>query len=49
MYGFTGTLLRIDLTAGSIQKEILDPVLAKKYVGGRGLVQRSIQMKPLPA
>lgn len=37
MYGFTGTLLRIDLTAGSIQKEILDPVLAKKYLGGRGL------------
>ena len=34
MYGFTGTLLRIDLTAGSIQKEILDPVLAKKYLGG---------------
>ena len=33
MYGFTGTLLRIDLTAGSIQKEILDPVLAKKISG----------------
>lgn len=37
MNGWTGTILRVDLTAGSARKEALDPVLAKKFIGGRGL------------
>jgi aldehyde:ferredoxin oxidoreductase len=37
MYGWTGSILRIDLSSGSVAKEPLDPALAKKYIGGRGL------------
>ena len=37
MYGWAGTILRIDLTSGSVKKEALDMELAKKYFGGRGL------------
>ena len=37
MNGWMGTILRIDLTSGEIEKESLDPKLAKDYVGGRGL------------
>jgi len=36
-YGFVGKILRVDLTAGTIKEEALDPVKAKKYLGGRGL------------
>ena len=35
--GWTGTVLRIDLTAGTATKEPLDAEWAKDYVGGRGL------------
>jgi aldehyde:ferredoxin oxidoreductase len=37
MYGWTGKILRIDLSSGSVAKEPLDPAMAKKYIGGRGL------------
>ncbi|MFQ5881838.1 MAG: aldehyde ferredoxin oxidoreductase family protein [Candidatus Methylomirabilales bacterium] len=37
MYGWTGTVLRVDLTHGSIKKEPLNPQWAHDYVGGRGL------------
>ncbi len=37
MFGWCGTVLRIDLTTGSILKESLDPRVAKDYIGGRGL------------
>jgi len=34
---YCGKLLRIDLTAGKISTEPLDPQLAGKFIGGRGL------------
>jgi len=37
MAGYCGTILRVNLTDGSIGKEALDLELAKKFVGGRGL------------
>jgi aldehyde:ferredoxin oxidoreductase len=37
MYGWIGTILRINLTTGSTTKEILDPSLAHSFLGGRGL------------
>ena len=37
MNGWTGQILRIDLSSGSIVKEPLDVSTAKKYIGGRGL------------
>lgn len=40
MYGWTGTILRIDLTHGSVKKEALDPNLARDYIGARGLGSR---------
>lgn len=40
MYGYCGTILRVNLTTGDIQKEALDLELAKKYVGGRGLAEK---------
>ncbi|MBM4312297.1 MAG: aldehyde ferredoxin oxidoreductase family protein [Deltaproteobacteria bacterium] len=40
MYGWIGTILRVNLTTGSINKEALDPELARKYIGARGLGSR---------
>jgi aldehyde:ferredoxin oxidoreductase len=40
MYGWIGTMLRVNLTDGSIKTEALDPELAKKYIGARGLGSR---------
>ena len=37
MNGWTGTLLRVNLTDGSIKKEPLNEKLAHEYVGARGL------------
>jgi len=37
MFGWTGTVLRVNLTEGSIRKEDLDMDAAKKYLGCRGL------------
>jgi aldehyde:ferredoxin oxidoreductase len=40
MYGWIGTILRVNLTTGSFKKEALDPDLARKYIGARGLGSR---------
>lgn len=40
MYGYRGTVLRVNLTTGEIKKEALDRELAKQYVGGRGLAEK---------
>jgi len=40
MYGYRGTILRVNLTTGEIKKEALDKELAKQYVGGRGLAEK---------
>lgn len=37
MYGWRGKVLRVDLTTAEITEENLDPVVAKDYIGGRGL------------
>jgi aldehyde:ferredoxin oxidoreductase len=37
IHGWCGKILRIDLTTGRIRTEALDPAVARKYVGGRGL------------
>ncbi len=42
MKGWMGTVLRVDLTDGSIVKEPLNMDLARDYVGGRGLAVRML-------
>ncbi|MBS3810065.1 MAG: hypothetical protein KGY38_07930, partial [Desulfobacterales bacterium] len=37
MYGWTGTVLWVDLTRGQVENRQLDPETAKKFIGGRGL------------
>lgn len=37
MNGWMGKVLRVNLNTGSIQKEALDPQVARNYIGGRGL------------
>jgi len=37
MSGYCGKLLRIDLTAGAVATEPIDPERARKFIGGRGL------------
>lgn len=37
MYGWTGKVLRVDLTTGNCSYETLDPAIYKDYIGGRGL------------
>src|SRR5439155_11700313 len=47
-YGWTGQLLRIDLTKGSTTKEPLNLEWAREYIGGRGLGTRYLyeEMNP---
>ena len=42
MFGWTGTILRIDLTKGTVKREPTDLKLAHEYVGARGLGVRII-------
>ena len=35
--GWTGTLLRVDLSRGTVRKEAINETWARAYVGGRGL------------
>lgn len=37
MYGWTGTILRVNLTSGAITREPLDKQVARDFIGGRGL------------
>ena len=37
MGGYCGKLLRIDLSSGKIATEAIDPAVARKFIGGRGL------------
>src|SRR5271165_6252440 len=37
MYGWIGTILRVNLSTGKVSKEPLDPVIARDYIGARGL------------
>ena len=48
MNGWMGKFLRIDLSRGSYKIENLDPDLAKKFIGGRGLAAKILydELKP---
>ena len=48
MYGWMGTILRVDLTSGKIKKEPLSKRLRHNYVGGRGINVRILydEVKP---
>ncbi|HML22463.1 MAG TPA: aldehyde ferredoxin oxidoreductase family protein [Aggregatilinea sp.] len=37
MFGWIGTILRVNLTTGAITRESLSPELAKEFIGARGL------------
>ncbi|MHB9863583.1 aldehyde ferredoxin oxidoreductase family protein [Streptomyces sp. YIM S03343] len=37
MHGWTGTILRVDLTHGTVRRERTDPELVHDYIGARGL------------
>jgi len=38
--GYTGTVLRVDLTGGTVERLPLDETLASQYIGGRGFTAR---------
>jgi aldehyde:ferredoxin oxidoreductase len=48
MYGWIGTILRVDLTSGKIEKEPLSKELMHNYLGGRGINVRILynEVKP---
>ncbi|MBW2553801.1 MAG: aldehyde ferredoxin oxidoreductase family protein [Deltaproteobacteria bacterium] len=37
MYGWAGTILRVDLGSGTIERHLMDEHLCKNFVGGRGI------------
>jgi aldehyde:ferredoxin oxidoreductase len=38
--GLLGIVLRVNLSTGKIEKELMDEAFARKYVGGRGFTSR---------
>ena len=42
MDGYTKSILKIDLTRGSIEREPLDPALARRFLGGNGFAAKFI-------
>ncbi len=42
MFGWTGKIIRVNLTDGTIKRENLDLNLANKYLGGRGLASKML-------
>ena len=48
MYGWTGNILRIDLSSKKIKKESFDEEFARKWVGGRGFAIKILwdELKP---
>lgn len=40
MYGWMGTVLRIDLAAGTVKKEALNKTFAEEFIGSRGLGEK---------
>ena len=40
MYGWMGTILRVDLSSGKLEKEPLSDRLRLNYIGGRGINSR---------
>jgi len=48
MYGWAGTLLRVDLSSGRIQKQPLNENLRFNYLGGRGINSRILYEEVRP-
>ncbi len=48
-YGYSGSILRIDLSAGRVTREPLDRRLCEDYVGGRGLTSYLLYREMDPA
>jgi aldehyde:ferredoxin oxidoreductase len=48
MYGWIGTILRINLTTGNVSKESLDPAIAHRFIGGRGLGTYTVSQEVSP-
>src|SRR5512137_40385 len=42
MFGWTGTILRVDLTKGKVTREGTDPRVARDYLGARALGVRML-------
>ena len=42
MYGYAGTILRVDLSNATIRKEPLSKSLAENFIGGRGFVAKML-------
>ncbi|QGG49225.1 aldehyde ferredoxin oxidoreductase family protein [Heliorestis convoluta] len=49
MKAYVGTILRINLTTKTITKEAIDPEMAQKFVGGRGLATYMLAQEIDPA
>ncbi len=48
MFAWTGTILRVNLTSGSITREATNPELARQFIGARGLGTKIMQMEVDP-
>jgi len=48
MYGWAGTILRIDLASGKIEEQPLSETLALGYLGGRGINSRILYDEVAP-
>ena len=48
MYGWTGSVLRVNLTTGAVTREATDPHLAHEYLGARGLGGKIIRDEVAP-
>jgi aldehyde:ferredoxin oxidoreductase len=48
MFGYTGKILRVNLTDRKVIEEPLDAGVARKFVGGRGLIAKILfdELKP---
>ncbi len=49
MNGWAGRIIRVDLTAGTIDIEKLDPEFARKFIGGRGFNSKIVYDEHDPA
>lgn len=47
--GYAGTILRVDLEKKEVLRESLDPELAKKFIGGRGINSWILYQEVLPS
>jgi len=48
MYGWRGTILRVDLTRGKVMKQPLEESVAREFIGGRGFNSKTLfdEIKP---